>query len=778
MKNNLVKIINVLLAVILVFMFTASVIDTSETVRKTEFSLENMVAHVEKLSENGPRSLVHKAANEKAVEYIASTVASYGFVNEDTTEKPAYLIQDYVATDDTGRYQNFYLQNVIVHIPANAPDATGDAVMFMGHFDSVPMGQGSSDDGVSCAAMLEAIRYYTEKIESGFTLKNDLLFAFVNGEEYNLFGSKALLAEFEGFGGAVDRIRFCTNLESRGTSGTLIMFETAKNNYNTVKLFSEVNKSLFTCSIATLVYDTMPNSTDFTTFKEVCQGLNMANITGGENYHTQNDSPENVGMSYLSQQAEIVHGLIERLGSYDLDLLYDAEESAIFFSYLNLTTVVYNHTASVIIAIVAILLVIANVLISALRKEKRLGKTVLGIVTVVIGLALSAGVCYGFYYLFQYIAVLFGAIDIHMVGTITYSNTAIVVGIGIVALAMTALASFLGCKLFKIEGKDIKRAFAYIHATLGIVLSFVLADASYLFIFSGIMLMINELLITLTKGEFEKYHGELLATALYFPIVIPVIFLATSALGLTMAYVYGIVFALSIFALGVDILPICKYFSILALSPKCCKKKKECPCGGIVTLVLASMIIFLCVSVIRPNASVNLQGKQNIAKLPYDDALVYVLDEEGNAEYRIYDLNAVPALKKYSPKMEYAEEYYVATAEKMTFDVQNHSVLEANMLTVKRNSANSLVYLDFSNIDADSFTVFDGKTAQSYSLADRETYSIKLHSECIVTVNGSADIAYKEVFIDYEPLVPAEYAEDGEKLHFNLWLTAEYSIGN
>lgn len=32
------------------------------------------------------------------------------------------------------------------------------------------------------------------------------------------------------------------------------------------------------------------------------------------------------------------------------------------------------------------------------------------------------------------------------------------------------------------------------------------------------------------------------------------------------------------------------------------------------------------VFVVKPNASVNLQGKQNIAKLPYDDALVYVID--------------------------------------------------------------------------------------------------------------------------------------------------------
>ena len=54
----------------------------------------------------------------------------------------------------------------------------------------------------------------------------------------------------------------------------------------------------------------MPNYTDFTTFKDAYQGINMANIGEGENYHTQNDNPKNLQMSYLSQQAQIVDNLI------------------------------------------------------------------------------------------------------------------------------------------------------------------------------------------------------------------------------------------------------------------------------------------------------------------------------------------------------------------------------------------------------------------------------------------------------------------------------------
>lgn len=775
------KIVNVAFAVILCLMFIVSVVDTGETRQETNFSQDRIMTHIEKLSENGPRSIDDEEANQAAIDYIVSQVESYGVVGEDTVARPAYLIQDYVASDATGRYQNFYLQNVIVHIPANGEKPTGEAVMFMGHLDSVPMGQGSSDDGVACAVMLEAIEYYLDKMEHGYTLNNDLVFCFVNGEEYNLFGSRAFMNEFKGFNNIVDRIKFGTNLESRGTDGTLIMFETAKKNYNTIKLFSEVNKSLFTCSIATMVYDTMPNSTDFTSFKEVYQGLNMANILGGENYHTQNDNPENVGAAYLSQQAQIVDGLIDRLSDYELSRLYEAEESALFFSYLNLTTVVYNHTVSVILAVLGILLLVANILLSLLYRKAHHAKSTAKAISLILGgLIVTAGVTYLCYVLFQLIAALCGVIDIHMIGTITYSNTAIVMGIGLVALAVSVMATTLGCKWLKIQRRDVTRAFAYVHVFLGVVISLALPDAGYLFIFSGLMLMVNELLITcIQKVNIADYHGEVLATALYFPIVIPVIFLATSALGLTMAYVYGLVFGLAVFAIGVWIAPACKYLSVRALVQALRKKAVTTTATeGAAHMLAIVMMVFLTVSLIKPNASVNLQGKQNIAKLPFDDALVYVVDEESAPEYRIYDLNAYGALKKYAPDMTYTEDHYAGTGEAQAIDLSILSAVEGTTLTVTKTVEDAMVYLDFSDATAESFTVDDGVTTHTYAFSEEGTYSIKLHNNCTVTLNGgSATVAYKEVVRDYAPLIPEAYATDEEQLHFNLWLTKRFSLG-
>ena len=767
------KILTSIFSIILCALFIVSIVDTNELVQETNFDTDLMMKHVEELSKNGPRSVTNPESNQAGIDYIASVLQGYGIVNEDTAEKPAYLVQDFIAHDD--RYQSFALKNIIVHIPANAENKSGEAIMFMGHTDSVPMGQGSSDDAVACATMLEAIRYYLNEMENGGTLSNDLLFCFVNGEEYNLYGSKALAAEFTGFNDVLNRVKFLANLESRGTNGTLIMFETAKNNYETVKLFSEVNKSIFTCSIATLVYDNMPNGTDFTTFKEAYQGLNMANILGGENYHTQNDNPENVGMVYLSQQAQIVDALIAKLGNYELSRLYDAEESAIFFSYLNISTVVYNQTTVIILAVLCILLLLGNVILSIYKKQGNCKKTAKAFLGLIAALALSAGASFACYYIFQWIAVLSGAIDIQMVGTIQYSNTAIVIGLGILSLATTIFATHFACKLLKIERRDLIRAFAYLHAVLGIAISFVIAPASYLFIFSGILLTLNELLITaFPKKNIEKFHFELLVTALYFPIIIPVIVLATSALGLGMTYVYGAVFTLAIFALGVTMLPLCRYLSVRMLSKKI---KSVSSAEGATHILAVALVIFLCVSLGKLNAAVNLQGKQNIVKLPYDDALVYVMDDKGNSEYRIYDLNSVRALKPYSPEMTYTDNgYYVGTGEKKDVDLSILSTSENNALNVKKSTENALVYLEIKSEGATTFTISDKNTTRTFNLKADQVYTIKLHTDCTVTFDGAASVSYKEVVRDYAPLIPAAYANDNEPLHFNLWMTTSFNF--
>ena len=753
--ENSKKIVVSVLIVILCFMFGLSIADTIETKKDIDYDYDKIMDHVEAFSAYGPHSIADKEENQAVMEYIISQLESYGIEEENTTERPAYQVQDFVTS--MNKYQNFYLSNVIVHIPANSVTATNEAVMVMAHFDSVPMGNGVSDDATACAVMLESIRYYLDKMENGYTISNDMVFCFVNAEEYGLCGSQAFMEEFTGFEHLTERIRFGINLEARGTDGTQIMFETAANNYNTVKLFSKVNEDLVTCSVATMIYDMMPNGTDFSNFKEYYQGLNMANIGGGENYHTQNDDLEHVGAAYVTQQAKIVDDLLETLANYDLDTLYDADESAVFFSYLNVGTVVYNHAIVIVLAILGMVLLVLNVILSAkYRKEKNLLKTMKGILTIIVGLALTAGLTYGCYYLFQYISVLAGNLDLHAFGGVAYSNTAIVIGIGLVALGVIVFVSSLGCKFLKIESRDIVRAFAYIHVVLGIVLSFALADASYLFIFSGLLFMINELSITICKKiQLADYHFEILATAMYFPLIIPIIALATSALGLGMCYVFGVLFALSFFAAGANL--------------------KKPVFGGV--FMGMAMMIFLIAALTTIDPHVNMLGKQSISMLSYDDALVYVVDDAGDSEYRIYDLNAYESIQKYAPAMEYGMKgCYEGIGEPKDIALSIVSETKDGSLAIQKADENSTVYLTFTNATARTFTVDDGISTRAYEFNENGVYSITIHSNCTVSLeSGTAEVFYREVVIDYPELIPEEYDET-ERLHFNLWMIKDFVL--
>lgn len=756
----------------IVIFFILSIVDTVEKRYDTDFNQENILTHVEKLSENGPRSVLHKDANDKAVKYIAGVLEDYGLVNADDSSKPSYLIQNYTSYDE--RYQEYNLDNVIAYIPSNSINPSNEVIMFMAHLDSVPMGNGSSDDGVACSVMLEAIRYYLDQMQNGYEMQNDLLFCFVNGEEFGLYGSKAFMSDFNGFNNVTDRIKFGTNLESRGTSGTVIMFETGKNNYKTIKLFSKLNKNIFSCSIATLVYDTMPNSTDFTSFKDYYQGINMANISNGENYHTQDDNLANLGMSYLSQQADIVDNLIDGLANYDLDELYTADESAIFYTYLNVTTIIYNHTASIIFGILVILMLLANILVSIfVNKENKLKKTVLGLVTSHIALIISAVVTLACYYIFQLTGALFGSINIHILGQVTYSNIAIILGIALLSVIIVGTVSHYGKKFFHITNRDLVRSQAYIHAFLGVVLTFVIPDASYLFMFSGALLLIYELAISMFKKYMlEEYHFELLIIAIYLPVIIPVISLAIVALGLTMSYVYGLLFALTLFNVGIFLSDYLPYISFRRI-----KTKNTTNIEGALHLAIIPLLIFLIVSVINPSPRANLIGKQNISTLPYDDALILVKNHD-EFEYRVYDMNAYIAIKEYCPDMIYDDTYYKKDA---SADFSVNEILtthQENTINVIKTAESSYVYLTFTNYsDGAYFTIETNGNVQKFTLSE-DYNQILIHSNSIVTYYGeSCDVEYKEVLVDYTNISEGNsLIEQG--LHFNLWLLDNFKLNN
>jgi Zn-dependent M28 family amino/carboxypeptidase len=59
-------------------------------------------------------------------------------------------------------------------------------VLFSAHYDSVPTGPGTTDDGIGVVTMLALVEYFSEE---GRRPKRSMVFNFNNGEEDGLNGS-------------------------------------------------------------------------------------------------------------------------------------------------------------------------------------------------------------------------------------------------------------------------------------------------------------------------------------------------------------------------------------------------------------------------------------------------------------------------------------------------------------------------------------------------------------------------------------------------------------
>lgn len=178
-------------------------------------------------------------------------------------------------------------------------DPAQPAVAVMAHYDSTPHGPGAADDAGGVGAALEIAR----AIKTGPAPLRDLAFVITDGEEAGMLGAKAFFADDP----LAKRLGFVVNMEARGSRGRAMMFETGRDNGGTVRLFAKAAQRPISNSLMVLVYDLMPNFTDFTEGKKRgLQGVNFAFLGGPTDYHAATDTPANLdprSLQDIGQQA-------------------------------------------------------------------------------------------------------------------------------------------------------------------------------------------------------------------------------------------------------------------------------------------------------------------------------------------------------------------------------------------------------------------------------------------------------------------------------------------
>ncbi|MCW3797039.1 M20/M25/M40 family metallo-hydrolase [Sphingomonas sp. BN140010] len=195
------------------------------------------------------------------------------------------------------------VRNVLVTVgPAN-----GRHLLINSHYDSVPVGPGASDAGMGVATMLEVASLLRDR-----PLGRPVTFLFNEGEELGLVGARAFL-EGDPLNRQVDSL---INLEARGTTGPVNMFETSVPNAAAVRVFAETVRAPVASSLAVSAYKQIPNYTDVNTFEDRrWLTLNFAPIGNETRYHSPGDDLAGMDPATLQHMGDQVLSVASRLAS-------------------------------------------------------------------------------------------------------------------------------------------------------------------------------------------------------------------------------------------------------------------------------------------------------------------------------------------------------------------------------------------------------------------------------------------------------------------------------
>jgi len=119
------------------------------------------------------------------------------------------------------------------------------------------------------------------------------------------------------------------------------MFETGQNNKWLVNEFAEAARYSVGDSLSDAMYQSMPNDTDFSIFKdEGYQGMNFAYIDDWQTYHMPIDDLEHLDERTLYHQGSPILALVRHLGNKNLDAFPDG--NAVYFNVFRSLMIVYS----------------------------------------------------------------------------------------------------------------------------------------------------------------------------------------------------------------------------------------------------------------------------------------------------------------------------------------------------------------------------------------------------------------------------------------------------
>lgn len=208
----------------------------------------------------------------------------------------------------TNVYKN--VQNVIVKI--GAYEESPHSLLINCHFDTVQDSPGGSDDGASCAVMLEILRVISLR---DVPLVHNIIFLFNGAEENMLQASHGFITQHKW----AKEVRAFINLEACGAGGRELLFQAGPEHPWLMEAYSQSVPYPLASALAEEIFQSgiIPGDTDYRIFRDFGQisGLDFAWSSNGYVYHTRLDNAAQIPLGTLQRTGDNILALAFRLAS-------------------------------------------------------------------------------------------------------------------------------------------------------------------------------------------------------------------------------------------------------------------------------------------------------------------------------------------------------------------------------------------------------------------------------------------------------------------------------
>ncbi len=426
----------------------------------------------------------------------------------------------------------------------------GTYIMLVAHYDSSPAKRegeedgstGAADDGYGVATILEIAEILLLNQDE---MINGVKILFTDAEETGLVGAnKEMTYNREIY----DNVSFVINIEARGITGPVIMFETTDNNLEVMNLYKEANFPV-AYSLASDVYSKMPNGSDFTEFKNAgLVGVNFAVLKSLDYYHTPEDNYDNIDFSTLQHYGEQILPVVETFvfsEKYSDPDIFKSEQNAVFFTLLPNVLVMYStNFANILMGLLILGVLIVTIFL--FRSEKISFKSIALWFFSWIGLGvIMAGVGYS---ISRIISLIFN-IEFKMFYMPKVPNADLIVLISVIVC--TGIVGWLVYVLKKNNNNllNILLGGVYFNLVLLIVFSRLLPGGTFLFTWPLLLSLIPLTLVCIDLQNDDIYKiSSLVPFVITIIMFVPVLYLVNIAL--TIGSLAGVLLILS-FALAI-----------------------------------------------------------------------------------------------------------------------------------------------------------------------------------------------------------------------------------